>query len=96
MTTVKFRGLECEVSIDGANIVLFCIEEGKAQEFTLLNGGTQIERQARDKVSYQDRDEDGSYWTYNDSEVSEYIEDNMGEFIDSFTGEVLESTEHLN
>jgi hypothetical protein len=94
--TVKFRGLECEASIDGANIVLFCIEEGKAQEFTLLNAGYLLERKAQDAVAYQDRDEDGSYWTYNDSEVSEYIEDHMGEFIDSFTGEVLESTEHLN
>lgn len=96
MTTVKFRGLECEASIDGANIVLFCIEKGNAQEFTLLNAGYILERQAQDAVAYQDIDEDGSYWTWNQSDVEEYIEDHMAEFIDSFTGEVLESTEHLN
>ena len=89
MTTVKYRGLECEASIDGKNIVLFCIEEGK--EFTLLNAGYLLVRQAQDSVSYQDIDEDGAYWTWDESQVSEYIEDHMGEFIDSFTGEVLES-----
>lgn len=52
MTTVKFRGLECEASIDGANIVLFCIEEGKAQEFILLNAGNLLTKQAEDAVSY--------------------------------------------
>lgn len=96
MTTVKFRNLECEASIDAGNIVLFCIEEGKAQEFILLNAGNLLERQAEDAVAYQEIDEDGAYWTWDESQVSEYIDDHMGEFIDSFTGEVLESTEHLN
>lgn len=96
MTTVKFRNLECEASIDAGNIVLFCIEEGKAQEFVLLKAGNLLTKQAEDAVSYQGIDEDGSYWTYNASEVSEYIDDHMAEFIDSFTGEVLETIEHLN
>lgn len=96
MTTVKFRNLECEASIEAGDIVLFCIEEGKAQEFVLLNAGNLLTKQAEDAVAYQDIDEDGSYWTWNQSDVEEYIEDKMGEFITSFEGEVLETTEHLN
>jgi hypothetical protein len=97
MTTVKFKGLECEASIDAGNIVLFCIEEGKAQEFVLVGAAYDLEKEV-DAEADRQRKSHSEWASFRDDKYArdQVREELIDRVIDSFTGEVLETTEHLN